>query len=239
MTTYHGRRAAAIENEQLRVTVLEEGGHIAEILDKETGVNPLWTPPWPTIEHSAYGPAVHAEYGAGVDGSLLAGIMGHNLCLDIFGGPSAEEAAAGLPVHGEGAVARYEIHEANGALTQRARFAGGADRIRTAARTARPGAPHPRDGGEPGGVRPADRVDAARHAGAAFPRKRRHAVPRFGHALQGLRRQVWRSRLSARGRGVRLALRAAQRWRNGRHAGVPRGAVLGRLHHAPDGPGAR
>ena len=122
MTTYHGRRAAAIENEHLRVTVLEEGGHIAEILDKATGINPLWTPPWRTIEHSAYGPPVHAEYGTSADGSLLAGIMGHNLCLDIFGGPSAEEAAAGLPVHGEGAVARYTIHEAQGALTQRARL---------------------------------------------------------------------------------------------------------------------
>jgi hypothetical protein len=122
VTTYHRRRAAAIENEDLRVTVLEEGGHIAEILDKETGVNPLWTPPWRTIEHSAYGPAVHAEYGGDVDGSLLAGIMGHSLCLDIFGGPSAEEAAAGLPVHGEAAIARYEIHEAQGALTQRARL---------------------------------------------------------------------------------------------------------------------
>ncbi len=28
-----------------RVTVLEEGGHIAEIFDKRSGVNPLWTPP--------------------------------------------------------------------------------------------------------------------------------------------------------------------------------------------------
>jgi hypothetical protein len=120
VTTYHGRRAAAIENEHLRVTVLEEGGHMAEILDKATGINPLWTPPWRTIEHSAYGPAMHPEFGAGADGSLLAGIMGHNLCLDIFGGPSAEEAAAGLTVHGEGAVARYRLHEAKGALTQRA-----------------------------------------------------------------------------------------------------------------------
>jgi hypothetical protein len=120
VTTYHGRRAAAIENQDLRVTVLQEGGHIAEILDKETGVNPLWLPPWPSIEHSAYGPAVHAEYGAGVDGSLLAGIMGHNLCLDIFGVPSAEEAACGLPVHGEGAVAPYNIHTAGESLTQHA-----------------------------------------------------------------------------------------------------------------------
>ena len=120
MTIYAGRRAAAIENQHLRVTVLEEGGHIAEILDKETGINPLWTPPWRSIEHAAYGPAVHAEYGAGSDGSLLAGIMGHNLCLDIFGGPSSEEAAAGFPVHGEGAVAHYEIDVAGEKLTQRA-----------------------------------------------------------------------------------------------------------------------
>jgi hypothetical protein len=34
--------------------------------------------------------------------------MGHNLCLDIFGGPSAEEQAAGLQPHGEASVAHYE-----------------------------------------------------------------------------------------------------------------------------------
>jgi hypothetical protein len=120
VTSFHGRRAAAIENQYLRVTVLEEGGHIAEILDKETGVNPLWIPPWPSIEPSAYGPAVHAEYGAGSEGKLLAGIMGHNLCLDIFGGPSPEEAEAGLTVHGEGAVGRYAIQVEGGTLTARA-----------------------------------------------------------------------------------------------------------------------
>jgi hypothetical protein len=122
VTVYHGRRAAAIENQHLRVTVLQEGGHIAEILDKETGVNPLWTPPWRTSEPSAYGPEVYAEYGAGAESKLLAGIMGHNLCLDIFGGPSEEEAAAGVTVHGEGSVAGYEILEDGGALVLRARF---------------------------------------------------------------------------------------------------------------------
>ena len=89
--------------------MLEEGGHIAEILDKRSGINPLWTPPWPSIEPSAYAPRAHAEYGDGVDAPLLAGIMGHNLCLDIFGGPSDEEAAAGLTPHGEASVARYEL----------------------------------------------------------------------------------------------------------------------------------
>jgi len=35
--------------------------------------------------------------------------MGHNLCLDIFGGPSADEAAAGLPVHGEVSTAPFAV----------------------------------------------------------------------------------------------------------------------------------
>jgi hypothetical protein len=122
MTTYRNRRAAAIENDSLRVTVLEEGGHIAEIFDKHAGVNPLWTPPWPSIEPSAFDPRVHTTYGAGADARLLAGIMGHNLCLDIFGGPSADEAAAGLDPHGEGSVARYEIETSANTLTMRARL---------------------------------------------------------------------------------------------------------------------
>ena len=122
MTIYHGRRAAAIENQHLRVTVLQEGGHIAEILDKETGINPLWTPPWRSSEPSAYGSDVFAEYGADAESKLLAGIMGHNLCLDIFGGPSEEEAAAGVTVHGEGSVAAYQIDAGDGWLTLRARF---------------------------------------------------------------------------------------------------------------------
>ena len=122
MTSYHGRRAAAIENEQLRVTVLQEGGHIAEILDKNTGINPLWTPPWRSSEPSTFGPDVYEEYGSGVESKLLAGIMGHNLCLDIFGGPSEEEFAAGVTVHGEGSVANYEIEESGGGLALRARF---------------------------------------------------------------------------------------------------------------------
>ncbi len=119
---YRGRRAARIENDALRVTVLEQGGHIAEILDKATGVNPLWTPPWPSIEPSTYDRAMHPEYGGGVDAALLAGIMGHNLCLDIFGGPSDEEAAAGLPVHGEGSLVPYDLAQSGLTVVQRARL---------------------------------------------------------------------------------------------------------------------
>jgi hypothetical protein len=122
VTIYHGRRAATIENQHLRVTVLREGGHIAEILDKASGINPLWTPPWPTSEPSAFGPHAYAEYGDGMESKLLAGIMGHNLCLDIFGGPSEQEFAAGVGVHGEASVAPYDIDETDGALALRARF---------------------------------------------------------------------------------------------------------------------
>jgi len=119
---FHGRRAVVIENAALRVTVLEGGGHIAAVTDKVSGVSPLWVPPWPSIEPDAFGPEHHAVYGAGADGRLLAGIMGHNLCLDIFGGPSAEEAAAGLTAHGEGSIATYAIQESNGALTMHAQL---------------------------------------------------------------------------------------------------------------------
>jgi hypothetical protein len=108
-TTYRGRAAAMIENHRLRVTVLIEGGHIAEIFDKDADVNPLWTPTWHSIEPSSFHPDRHREYGTGAEARLLAGIMGHNVCLDLFGGPSTQEQAAGLTVHGEAPVVAYEI----------------------------------------------------------------------------------------------------------------------------------
>jgi hypothetical protein len=120
LTTYRGRRAASIENEHLRVTALVGGGHLAEVYDKRAGVNPLWTPPWPSIEPSAYDAARHPEYGGTVESSLLAGIMGHNLCLDIFGGPSEDEARAGLPVHGEVSIADFEVSGDGDGMVMRA-----------------------------------------------------------------------------------------------------------------------
>jgi hypothetical protein len=117
-TAYRGRRAAMIENGRLRVTVTREGGHIAEIYDKEAGVNPLWSPPWPSLELSSFEPG-RSDYGEGAEAKLLAGILGHNLCLDLFGGPSREEAAAGMTVHGEASVGPYEINEDNGLLIMR------------------------------------------------------------------------------------------------------------------------
>ena len=122
MTTYRNRKAVQLENEMLRITVLTEGGHIAELFHKPAGLNPLWTPPWPSLEPSAYDAAKHPQYGNNSESKLLAGLMGHNLCMDIFGGPSDDEAAAGMTVHGEASVAPYEIKVAGGSLQQRATF---------------------------------------------------------------------------------------------------------------------
>jgi hypothetical protein len=116
VTPYRGRRAVSIDNGTLRVTVLAGGGHIAEVCDLASGVNPLWTPPWPSIEPHAYDPRTHPEYGGSAESSLLSGIMGHNLCLDIFGGPSAEEAVAAMPVHGETSVVDFDVRVAAGVI---------------------------------------------------------------------------------------------------------------------------
>jgi hypothetical protein len=100
--------------------VTVEGGHIAEITEKSTGINPLWTPPWPSIEPSSYSLEKNPEYGANAESKLLAGILGHNLALDIFGDPSEEEFRAGLTVHGEASVVAYEIETERDSLIARA-----------------------------------------------------------------------------------------------------------------------
>jgi hypothetical protein len=123
-TVYRGRRAVFVENDQVRVTMLPEGGHIAEIAERKSGVNPLWTPPWPTIEPSVYDSRKHPEYGADSESRLLAGIHGHNICLDIFGPPTEEEAVAGLTVHGEAPVARYSFEESPGRIRMQTSLPG-------------------------------------------------------------------------------------------------------------------
>ncbi len=120
MVTYRNRKAFQLESDTVRVTVLVEGGHIAEILHKPSGVNPLWTPPWPSIEPSIWSAAAYPEYGSGSESRLLAGIMGHNLCLGLFGGPTDEEFAAGMSAHGEAPVALHDVAVQNGVLTARA-----------------------------------------------------------------------------------------------------------------------
>jgi len=91
------------------LAVLEGGGHICELgLNALPGVNPLWKPPWTTMDPSRYLPGEHhRRYGPPPDGKLLAGIAGHSLSFDHFGPPSQAETAAGLATHGEAPVARW------------------------------------------------------------------------------------------------------------------------------------
>jgi hypothetical protein len=110
---FQGRSAFILQNELAQISVLKEGGHIAEFRHKPSGVNPLWVPPWTSIEPSQYKPAEHPEYGLNSESQLLSGLMGHNLCLDIFGPPSETEAAAGLGVHGESSVVAYQFEQAS------------------------------------------------------------------------------------------------------------------------------
>lgn len=113
---YLSRRAVALENDQLRVTVMVEGGHIAEVFHKGASINPLWTPTFAGTEPSAFGPEQERSFGIGVEAKLLCGILGHNVCLDLFGGPSPEEFAAGMTAHGEASALPYRLAEQESSL---------------------------------------------------------------------------------------------------------------------------
>ena len=100
-TSYHGRKAWKVQNEKVQVVVLPGGGHIASITLRSgsgANLNPLWLPPWQSVEPGNW---QGGKYGDKPGAQLLSAIMGHNLCLDFFGGPSAAETKAGIPAHGE------------------------------------------------------------------------------------------------------------------------------------------
>jgi hypothetical protein len=111
-TRWQGREANTLSNGLLQIVALTGGGHIAEIRFADgcghPTLNPLWTPPWKSIEPFQYSARAHAErYGPTTEGKLLSGIAGHNICLDYFGPPSEEEAAQGLSTHGEAPSLRW------------------------------------------------------------------------------------------------------------------------------------
>ncbi len=87
---WHGREAFVLVNDLVHLVTLTGGGHIAEFRFRErkglSTLNPLWVPPWKTIEPYHYRPGQHAaRYGSPATGRTLSGITGHNLCLDFFG----------------------------------------------------------------------------------------------------------------------------------------------------------
>lgn len=110
--SWRGRQAFLLENDIIRLITLTGGGHIAELRFRDgcgpSTMNPLWIPPWRTIEPYRYQEKAHAAvYGPPPAGRMISGIAGHNLCLDYFGGPSEEEARQGLSIHGEAPSLRW------------------------------------------------------------------------------------------------------------------------------------
>ena len=207
--------------------------------DKRTGINPLWSPKWESIDPSSLTPIASRFYGGPADGPLLAGILGHNLCLDIFGGPSTDELAAGCSTHGEGSVAPYRLVADGTTMTASATLSARAPRFRASHRAARHIRPHHRDRHQPVGIRSADWLDTTRHVRAhrssrtvsrsiaARPRARRCSSP----LRPGRLPRAWR--------GLRLAPRAAHRRRRRRSPAFQQCRCVQRLHRALDGPVAR
>jgi hypothetical protein len=110
--SWNGRRAVVLENERVRLVFLPGGGHVAAFemkLGPAAGINPLWVPPWTTMDPGEFEPSRHlAEYGGPPEGRLLASLAGHNLCMPWFGPPTKEEESRGLGVHGEAPVADWK-----------------------------------------------------------------------------------------------------------------------------------
>jgi hypothetical protein len=108
------REGLLLENGRIQAFTLTGGGHLAELSfaasAKVSTLNPLWVPPWRTIDAHKYAPARDTKtYGTTTEGKLLSGITGHNICLDYFGSPSPEEAKAGLSQHGEAPSRQWQI----------------------------------------------------------------------------------------------------------------------------------
>lgn len=106
-TTFLGRKAWKLDNDEVSLIMTTGGGHIASLtLRDKPGLNPLWVPTWKSIEPWTYNPKQHKKkYGT----KLLASILGHNLCLGWFGDPSDEEVKQGQGCHGEAPVARWNL----------------------------------------------------------------------------------------------------------------------------------
>ncbi len=117
-TTFNGRRGMRIQNDILQLVMLQGGGHIADISIKENKINPMWVPKWESVEPYNYNADEHEEaYGGPGDAKLLCGIMGHNICLDIFGVSSPEEQSLGITTHGEAPALKWELSHEDGVLT--------------------------------------------------------------------------------------------------------------------------
>lgn len=100
------RRGWELDNDTLRLVILQGGGHLASLIVKKgPQVNPFWEPSWPGIDPWCYKPGDAKRYGD----KMLAAIAGHNVCAGWFGPASPGEERQGLGGHGEATVARWRL----------------------------------------------------------------------------------------------------------------------------------
>lgn len=109
---WKGRDAIRLTNGIVELISLTGGGHLAAFRFVDQGDRPpqnvLWEAPWTTFDPGQdWSQDMSRLYGPPQTGKFLAGFTGHALCLDYFGDPTAEKAAAGLSLHGEAAIVRW------------------------------------------------------------------------------------------------------------------------------------
>ena len=95
---FDGRPAVVLRNDKIELTILTRGATLANLIlrDDAEKLSPYWN-------------SDRALKPGGPPPSPLAGAIGHFLCLDGFGAPSDEEAAAGIPFHGEASKQQFGI----------------------------------------------------------------------------------------------------------------------------------
>lgn len=111
---WNSREATRLTNGVIELVALTSGGHLADfrLLEHVGRVSPntFWEAPWVTSDPGERAADDLPEiYGPVEVRKFLSSYTGHCLCLDYFGGPSAEQAAAGLSLHGEAPNARWNL----------------------------------------------------------------------------------------------------------------------------------
>jgi hypothetical protein len=101
-TDFDGRPAVVLRNDKIELTILTRGATLANLIlrDDADKLSPYWN-----TDRALNPPGLNPH---GPPPSPLAGSIGHFLCLDGFGAPSDEEAAAGIPFHGEASKQQFE-----------------------------------------------------------------------------------------------------------------------------------
>lgn len=111
---WKGRDAVRLANGIVELISLVGGGHLAAFRFTDTDGTPqqnvLWEAPWTTSDPDRrWSEEMSQLYGPPETGRFLSSFTGHALCLDYFGDPTAERAAAGLGLHGEAACTRWIV----------------------------------------------------------------------------------------------------------------------------------